>query len=213
MNGCVVEFEAFQDVGNGFIIKELAAVDVESGLSRVVLFKPPFELTCLDQKSRRVAFWLERNRHGVSWEDGDVDYSELQKTIRDLCTSYSCVFTKGAEKARFLRAFHPNVKDLTTMNAPKYSDDMAVSVSSNSCSVISHFLTDRTDNKYIYKCALRKAQFFVQWVRANRTDGLQTFASLAKRGLIYDGVGVVCKMCGSYVLHNDPSKRNYTYFM
>ena len=65
MNSCVVEFEAFQDVANAFIIKELAIVDVAQGSSRVVLFKPPYNKTKLGGKCTRVADWLERNRHGM----------------------------------------------------------------------------------------------------------------------------------------------------
>lgn len=181
MNGCaVVDFEAFKDVNNDFIIKELAVVDVVHGLSRVVLFKPPYAKTKLDRKCTRVADWLEENRHGMAWTGGYVDYAFLVPTITDVCAPYSTVFTKGVEKVRFLSVYHPNVKDLTEINAPKYDDTIVYG--DVSCPVMRHAFVARKDEKYVYKCALRKSQFFAKWLRTNGQD-----------------LGIICKTCGQLI--------------
>lgn len=164
MNGCVVDFEAYRGDDRQFIVKELAIVDVQHGLSRVILFKSPFDRACLNRKSQRIADWLEHNLHGISWTEGEVDYTHLHKIIYDVCQMYSVVFTKGLEKARFLSALHTNVRDLNDECAPKYDD--AFCDPFFRCNVRNHNYTDTDNgNKYVYKCALRKASYFAMWLR------------------------------------------------
>lgn len=199
MSGCVVEFEAFRDNNKQFVIKELAIADIEHGLSRVVLFAPPYERTRLNTKLERTADWVERHLHGISWHDGNVDYNRLSTIIRHFTETYSSVYTKGREKARFLSGFHPNVTDLDDLNAPKY--DYESREHTFQCPVSNHNCTD-SDKTYLYSCALRKAEYFANWMRKEKSEnvyGLQSFTPLAKRGLYYDGAGIKCASCGTCV--------------
>lgn len=173
MNGCaVVDFEAFRGVAGEFVIKELAIVDLDHGLCRYVLFKSPYRRQRLNKKYRRVATWLEQHLHGISWSDGEVDYTLLPDVIRDVCDTYSIVFTKGLEKARFLRTFHNTVIDLNELCAPNY--DYSTHGKLIQCSVSSHRLQDG-HNKCVYKCALNKAYFYVNWLRSRVTTRRITF--------------------------------------
>lgn len=201
MNSCVVEFEAFQCENGQFIVKELAITDVEHCTSRVVILKPPFERSRLSTKYKRVAEWLVNYYHGISWNEGTVDYKQLQSILHDVSKTYSTIYTKGLEKTRFLSDFHKKVIDLNDMNVSKYDNTLnddtlhRCEVKKHNYSVLSNF---------IYNCALRKAEHYAKWLRNNiqplePMGALKTFASLAKRGLFFDGVGVKCKTCGTYV--------------
>lgn len=164
MNSCVVEFEAFQGINGELIIKELAIVDVDHGLCHYVLFKPPYGRTRLNRKYKRVADWLQHKLHGISWSEGVVDYTLLPSTIHDVCSTYSTVFTKGLEKARFLSAFHRDVVDLNDINAPTY-DYSIIGDTSLRCNVTKHGYTN-DQHKCVYKCALNKAYFYTIWLRS-----------------------------------------------
>ena len=113
-----------------------------------------------------------------------MDYIHLESTIRGACAPYSTVFTKGLEKARFLSAFHADVKDLADIHAPKYddNDDDDLTYGDVRCPVLRHSFVDRKDTKYVYKCALRKAQFFAKWLRTNGSEH-----------------GIICKTCGQFI--------------
>ena len=165
----VVDFEAFHVVGGEIVVKELAIVDLHHGLCRYVLFKPPYSRRCLSQKDQRTALWLEQKLHGISWSDGVVDYSRFPDIIREVCDTYCTVFTKGLEKARFLRAFHNRVIDLNDINAPKYDNTALADDRSLQCRVATHRFTDH-EGKCVYKCALNKAYFFASWLRTHATE-------------------------------------------
>jgi hypothetical protein len=104
----VVEFQAFKDNDNKFIIKELAVVG--DSIKCQILFKPPYSITQLDDKMRRTARWLTRH-HGIRWDDGCIAYNE--SLITTLCAPFKTIYTKGREKAEFLREFHPNVREIS----------------------------------------------------------------------------------------------------
>ena len=57
---------------------------------------------------QRTARWLTRHYHHLKWNKGDVIYDE--ELIRSLCKPFKVIYTKGLEKAEFLRQFHCNVE-------------------------------------------------------------------------------------------------------
>lgn len=116
----VVEFQAFQDNDNRFIIKELAVVG--GSLNCQIIFKPPYGVASLNDKMRRTARWLTRH-HGIRWDDGSIPYNE--SLITALCIPFKVIYTKGREKAEFLRGFHPNVREIV---GPSISDLYITSV-------------------------------------------------------------------------------------
>lgn len=103
----VVEFQAFKDNDNGFIVKELAIVG--SSFSCQLVFCPPYGICHLNEKMRRTARWLTRHYHRIQWEDGEIPYDE--EIIRSLCTPFQFIYTKGPEKVAFLKRFHSNVRE------------------------------------------------------------------------------------------------------
>lgn len=103
----LIEFQAFKDNNNRFIIKEFALVSEQCQIH--IIFKPPYSKDVLASLRQRTVRWLERYYHHIKWEDGCVVYNE--RLIRKLCEPFSVIFTKGSEKANFLKQFHPNVQE------------------------------------------------------------------------------------------------------
>lgn len=104
----VVEFHAYYDNRDKYVVKELAIV---SDHFRVhIVFKPPYERSVLGPKAQRTARWLRRHMHKIDWDEGGVNYDE--SLISDLCRHFDTVYTRGLDKARFLRMFHRDVSEL-----------------------------------------------------------------------------------------------------
>lgn len=104
----VVEFQAFQDNDGKFIVKELAIVSER--FQSFTLFSAPYNFSVLNDKAQRSARWLQSHYHCIRWDECGIPYNV--DTIRTLCTPFAILFTKGLEKALFLRQFHPCVMEL-----------------------------------------------------------------------------------------------------
>ena len=104
----VVEFHAFYDNYDKFVVKELAIVS--DHYRTHIVFKPPYDRSILGSKSQRTARWVTRHLHRIGWEEGGVTYDT--GLIRNLCRPFSALYTNGLDKARFLRKFHKNVLEL-----------------------------------------------------------------------------------------------------
>lgn len=108
MEVAVVEFQAFSGNKRKFIIKELAIV--ANSFQCHIVFKAPFPKENLNDKSRKTNHWLEQNYHKIAWEEGDYPYKA--RVIRNLCKDFTTIYTRGREKAQFLRKFHTDVREL-----------------------------------------------------------------------------------------------------
>lgn len=65
------------------------------------IFKPPFDWDRVPADSRKVALWLKSFHHGFSWDDGDIDYSEIETIITKILTKNPgtpTVYVKGYSK-------------------------------------------------------------------------------------------------------------------
>ena len=139
----VVEFHGFKDNENRFVIKELAVV---SDLFQwQLVFAPPYSKCRLNSKMQRTARWLTRHFHRIDWDDGVIPYNE--HLIRTLCKTFPVIYTKGLEKATFLKQFHPDVREI----------DCTTSCNDNGCD-IGCVLPQHSDVNS--KCALRNALLY-----------------------------------------------------
>jgi hypothetical protein len=104
----VIQIHGFKSNDNEFILKEFAVVG--KTYRTHVLFKSPYPYNTLNSKMQRTARWLTRHYHRITWEDGDTVYSK--ELISSLCKPFNVIYTKGTEKAKFLRQFHDNVIEI-----------------------------------------------------------------------------------------------------
>jgi hypothetical protein len=104
----VLDIQCYKDNNNSFIIKEIAAIDVETGsllLHHIVC--PPYDRKLLTAEKLRESYWLEKYYHGLEWGQGDIVYQVLLNKVKLLFTSVSHVFVKGEEKASFIKSILP----------------------------------------------------------------------------------------------------------
>ncbi len=153
----VVEFQAFSDNNNRYIVKELAIVS--DGFVAQIIFDSPYDISCLNQKMQRSARWLSRHYHKIRWTEGSVPYNE--NLIRIMCQPFTTIYTKGAEKAQFLRQFHPDVCEIKKQcQCVKHDLYMGVKSQTVKCILKSHATSDamcavQAAYKY-YRCTLKR---------------------------------------------------------
>jgi hypothetical protein len=101
-----VDMHWFKGTSNQIIVKEIGIVDQLN--SFVVLhFKSPFAKSELNAKLRKQVTWAENNYHKIRWEDGNFIYTD--ELLISYLEGYDKIYTKGTEKAKFLRRLHKNV--------------------------------------------------------------------------------------------------------
>ncbi|MGP1917392.1 MAG: hypothetical protein ACTS6P_02225, partial [Candidatus Hodgkinia cicadicola] len=154
----VVEFQAFRGDRNEYLIKEFAAVDVNTNFSVVLLFASPYNHSRLSTKTQRSNDWLQTHYHRLRWDDGNVPYKDLIRTVVKICSRFSVVYTKGSEKATFLRQYHGNVIDLDDLFAP-CSINKRTSI--QMCPAPQH----HQQKQPVAQCALYNALFYASWRR------------------------------------------------
>ena len=81
----VVDMQGFKQLGNHFVLKELAIHCLSDNSEPLVrLFQEPFPWKRLTDKYREENLWLERHYHGIPWSSGDVDYTLIGTIIREI---------------------------------------------------------------------------------------------------------------------------------
>lgn len=102
---CVVEFQAFRNNKDKFIIKELAFFDISTNVVNYFLFKPPFAFRKLNSKSSRTNKWLTNHLHRISWNEGFTQYKELDSIMYHYCQQYDEIYTSGEEKSKWIEMY------------------------------------------------------------------------------------------------------------
>lgn len=102
---CVVEFQAFRNNQDKFIIKELAFFDITTNVVNYFLFKPPFPFKNLNRKSFRTNVWLMKHLHHITWDEGFTQYKELDNIMHHYCQQYDEIYTTGDEKSKWIRMY------------------------------------------------------------------------------------------------------------
>lgn len=143
LTSAVVEFHGFKDNSNRFVVKELAVVS--RYFQTQLIFDAPYSEKFLSAKMLRTARWVSRHLHFLKWDAPGVPYDE--ELIRALCSPFTVIYTKGSEKVKFLREFHPNVQDIQE----SYARPSGMQVP---CILPQH------NGYYSGKCALLSAQHF-----------------------------------------------------
>ena len=156
-DGAVVELQAFRGERNEYLVKEFAAVDINTNCSVVILFAPPYDRERLCLKTQRTNEWLQRHYHRLRWDDGNVSYKDMVRTVVQICSRFSVLYSKGLEKTNFLRQYHGNVIDLNDLFAPCVRRTFFSSIVQ--CPILQH------QQRPGVQCALRNALFYTDWLR------------------------------------------------
>lgn len=88
-----------------FVVKELAILSRDGQKLYHFIVKPPFPYKNLSKTARNNVAWLHHNHHGFSWEDGYVEYGEIQNLINFLLKSALKIYVKGDLKKKFVEQY------------------------------------------------------------------------------------------------------------
>lgn len=104
----VIEFQGFRGNKDEFIIKELVILDLTTNVPHYFLFKPPYNIKHCNEKSACCNRWLTKYFHSITWNEGIIDYSELEKIMILYCEKFKTIFTTGLEKANWISRYCKN---------------------------------------------------------------------------------------------------------
>jgi hypothetical protein len=159
----IVDFQGFRGNANEFIVKELCILKRRSGEDEEIdqyLFRPPYEHRRLNKRRRNEAVWVEHNHHGLRWNDGTVNYSELYEILDTVLDSTSAtIYVKGEEKKKILADRRSNRFNI-------------VDVEDYGCSTLKQLKKERKDqlehccyhDPIKYTCALNNVILIDTWL-------------------------------------------------
>ena len=204
----VADLHWFKGENNEFIVKEFALVNQNDNYA-LIHFKSPYAKSSLCEKLYREASYLERHYHKISWCSGETDFSD--SLIVDYLKTYNHIYTKGREKADFLRKYHGDVREIPE-NFPKpdftkptwCTDSCSIhrKLQNARCALVSayHYLLLLTSNhdtilkgeEVDYMCENNR----MESMRGCNFYGKKCKRNFARQGFFYDGKSIVCVYCG-----------------
>jgi len=101
----VIEFQAFKDNNDKFLVKELAILDLSSNVLYHFLFKPPCSFNSLNSKARRTNRWVTNYFSRINWLDGFISYSKFDSIMYRFCSKFKTIYTNGEEKRAWIQMF------------------------------------------------------------------------------------------------------------
>jgi hypothetical protein len=158
----IIDFQAFKDNNNEFVIKECAVVAVDNSFVEHWVVAPPYEFHVLKKDKRREAVWIKQNHHGLSWSDGGISYKSFQDELRLVCCDVSRVFVKGKEKTEFIKGL---LKNAVIINLEDYNTPRLKRLMLNSYLPVLRCFRHCKHKNYI--CALSNADKLKMWVITN----------------------------------------------
>lgn len=117
INPGIVEFQAFRNNNDRFIIKELVFLDLLTYVVYPFYFKPPFPFTFLNGKAKRTNNWMTKNFHHLQWNEGLVSYTDLHNIMYHFCNKFSNIYTRGLEKRNMIKTY--SYGSVVDVNVPK----------------------------------------------------------------------------------------------
>lgn len=84
-----------------FTPKEMTISDGER--TSHFLFKPPFPFHELEPNLQRQAAWISKFRHGLRWQSGFVDLSEIDNILLQATDRDNVIYCKGSIQTQYLR--------------------------------------------------------------------------------------------------------------
>jgi len=100
----VVDVQGFRANNNDFILKEICVMRDRDIMFHEV-FLPPFEWHELSKEAQRTNNYCRRFVHGLRWDSGTIPYCQMEDVLTRVFNGHDLVYTKGSEKATFLRRF------------------------------------------------------------------------------------------------------------
>ncbi|XP_055372742.1 uncharacterized protein LOC129606435 [Condylostylus longicornis] len=108
----IIDLQGFRGSENEFIPKEIAILeenevssamgdDINNNAATKFIIKAPYDLKELPRDIRRQNLWLSKHFHGISWDRGTTELSNINEYLEEKLKS-RVVFCKGKEKFNWI---------------------------------------------------------------------------------------------------------------
>ena len=157
----IVDFEGYKCKHNQYVVKELA---VASDNLDALVFKPPKDFEFLNNEEKRSYKWCTRNLHGIHWNRGNYNYSDLVQIATSIRLRHprSQFYGKGTEKCAYLSSLlGPTVHNLEDLGCPKV-EELSDLDRAEVCPI--HCKCCAPEDQLLKHCALRKVILFSKWL-------------------------------------------------
>src|SRR5258705_1768713 len=160
----VVDIAYFRGVRGEIIVKELGVCtftkhSLNFAAYTSCVFAPPYALSPQQQQLQQFDNIGDANRHGIAWDCGGIELSELGPILNRALAHVALVYCEGAETLslveNLLEAKDCMVRDLNRLFVPDYSLLHYNSHAPAVCSV---------DHPVTGECALRKSYAYASWI-------------------------------------------------
>ena len=111
-----VDIQFFKKSGGDIVVKELAIIPIDYDIDPLVLlFKAPFPWRRLTEKYKRENTWLKTHVHGLSWESGNLEYTNIGCLLRESLPAGCKVYVIGSTKKNYMARFKYDAIDVTDL--------------------------------------------------------------------------------------------------
>ena len=158
----IIDFQAFKDERNRFILKELAIISMNANKIVHCIIKPPYHFDTLFSHKQKQVMWLSRYFHGLQWEDGYLTPKSAIALLRETVKTGEILLIKGSERCKFLQQLFPTkiILDLDDLACPP-AKQLPEFQDSPQCFHYNH-VAGNSGNKD-YACSLNYVYKFKMW--------------------------------------------------
>lgn len=156
----ILDFQAFKDEKNRYIVKEIAILAVRTDELGHCLIKPPFAASKLYGDKKASIDYLTDVYHGIIWEDGYMNFTDTVSMLKDMTRNAKHLYIKGSERAKFIRKLLGKTTiDFDTLNCPR-TKYLSSEAASPDCFYYRHSPSSHT---YFEACSLRRVYKLKKW--------------------------------------------------
>lgn len=116
MSKAIVDLQFIIGNNNQYFLKEIAFVAESSLIPILHVFKPPYPKEELCENMKKQNSFNKRNINGLSWEEGNIEYSEVGSVLRSYLGSFCTIYVKGLQKKEFLCKYLPTSVEIINLD-------------------------------------------------------------------------------------------------
>lgn len=113
----IVDLQGFRTIRNRFIVKEFCLLDGDYKFHALV--KSPFSFKQLPSYYQRIANWLTKNFHGLTFDCGDINVNELINSTYPHLEGKK-ILVKGAQKIQWLQYLFRKCGEIDCVNVEDF---------------------------------------------------------------------------------------------
>lgn len=156
----IVDFIGFKFGKNEVIVKEFAFIPFTNDPPKnysCVIFEPPFDWSDMSVTDKIVNKFIERNNHGILWQDGTIPYSECFTFMRKQLQDAEKIFVVGTDRQILLQSILPKKKivNLEMIRIP----------SLKTLPVDDNIICNHHAHKETFQCSLKHVVQLFNWLQ------------------------------------------------